>query len=1022
MHPRLLCIIAFIAALFIHSGTRAQSKLVKGKVQDEDGSPLPKASVLVKGASAGTSSGDDGTFALTVPANATLVISAIGYTKTEVKTAAQDFITVTLKPDNHSLNEVVVTALGVKREKRNLTFSSQEIKADELVRAKESNVLNAMTGKVAGVQITSSSGTPGSSSRIVVRGVTSIIGNNEALIVVDGIPINNSETGAVNSGPGSNRLIDLDPAIIESLNVLKGASATALYGSAGARGVVMITTKSGAAGKKPAITISQDLSFENGIFPEIQNKYAQGDRVDMGGGVILDNVYYDGETNKASSSWGPLMDTLRVNGQPVQKRNQLKDFFQTGVTSNSTISFSGSNGAGSSYFASYSYLDQKGIVPTTWLKRHTVFSKFTTKLTEKLTGTFQFNYANSRTNRMPEGYILESPIWTIYSAPISWNPLPYLNPDGTQRVFRFSRNNPYWVLDNIYTRGTVNRFIPVITLHYAPFSWLSITERMGLDTYNEQVKYYEARGSAANQNGVVVDRVNTFRQYNHDLIIDAHKQFNKFNVQLLLGNNVFSTYSQNVEGRGVGLSITGGYDNVANASTQTYSEKHYLTRKTGFYSQVNIEYNHLLNLALTGRYDGSSVLAKGNNFYPYGSVAAGFIFSELLSPKLSSIINFGKLRVSYATVGNDNVNAYALTTPYLSVSSTNSNAIGGISFPFQEQNGFLLNNVLGNPLLKNELVREFEAGIELKAFGNRIGAEVSWFNKKVTDGLIPVTISPSTGYNQTTINTARMQTKGIEILLNANPVKAGKFNWDLVLSFTKLNNKVLALREDLTSVSVGFTQAIVGEPYGVKFGTRFARDSATGQLLINASGLPFADTRQGILGNITPDWLAGITNNLSYGPFSLSFFFDIKKGGVTENNVDGYGYFYGTPKVTEDRDVRVVEGISIVDNKPNTVPVKGQDYWRQLSGVLESVIQDATYIKLRNVSIGYVLPGRLIEKTPLKSASLTLTGRNLWIHSPHFTGGDPETNSFGSSNGSLGMYSFSTPTARSFNISLKVGL
>jgi TonB-linked SusC/RagA family outer membrane protein len=1021
MQSKLLSVLAFTAALFIYSTTWAQHKVVKGKVQDENGSPLPKASILVKGSKTGISSNDDGTFELPVAANATLIISAIGYNKTEVKTAAQNVITVTLLPDGHSLNEVVVTALGVKREKRNLTFSSQEIKADELVGAKEPNILNAMTGKVAGVQITSSTGAPGSSSRIVVRGVTSIIGNNEALIVVDGIPINNSETGAVNNGPGSNRLLDIDPAIIESVNVLKGAAATALYGSAGARGVVMITTKTGAGAKKPAIAISQDLSFESGIYAKVQDKYAQGDRKDING-VIYDNVYYDGDVDKASSSWGPLMDTLRVNGQPVQKRNQLKDFFQTGVTSTSTISFSGSNSPGSGYFASYSYLDQKGIVPTAYLKRHTLFTKFTTKLTDKVSGIFQFNYANNRTNRVPEGYNLESPIWTIYAAPISWNPLPYLNPDGTQRVYRFGRNNPYWVLNNIYTHGTVNRFLPVITLNYAVTGWLNITERMGADLYNEQVKYYEARGSVANPNGVIVDRTNTFRQYNHDLIIDAHKQFNKLHVQLLLGNNVFSTYTQNVEGRGVGLSITGGYDNVANASTQTYSEKHYLTRKTGFYSQANLDYNHLLNLALTGRYDGSSVLAKGNNFYPYGSAAAAFVFSELFSPRLSSIINFGKVRLSYATVGNDNVDAYSLTTPYLNVSSVNNNTIAGISFPFQDQNGFLLSDALGNPLLKNELVHELETGIELKALNNRIGAEVSWFNKKVQDGLIPVTISPSTGYNKTTINTARMQTKGIEILLNANPVRAGKFNWDLTFSFTKLNNKVLALREDLTSVSVGFTQAIVGQPYGVKFGTRFARDSTTGQWLINASGLPFADAQQGILGNISPDWLAGLTNNLSYGPFSLSFFFDMKKGGVTENNVDGYGYFYGTPKVTEDRGLRVVQGISTVDGKANTVPVKGQDYWRQVSGIVESVIQDATYIKLRNVSIGYVLPARLIQKTPLKSASLTLTGRNLWIYSPHFTGGDPETNSFGSSNGSLGLYSFSTPTARSVNISLKIGL
>ena len=1021
MQPKLLRVFALASALLLCFDTWAQNKVLKGKVQDDQGGPVPKASVIIKGTRSGTSTADDGSFEISAPPHATLTISAVGYFNREIKTGTQEELTVTLSPNSNSLSEVVVTALGVKREKRELTFSSQEIKADELVRSKEPNILNAMTGKVAGVQITSSSGTPGASSRIVIRGATSIIGNNEALIVVDGIPVNNSETGAVNSGPGSNRLLDFDPSIIESVNVLKGAAATALYGSAGARGVVMITTKSGATNKKPAINISQDLSFENGIFPKIQSKYAQGDRKEING-VVYDNVYYNGETDKTSSSWGPLIDTLKVNGVPVQKRNQLKDFFQTGVTSNSTISFSGANAPGSSYFASYSYLDQKGIVPTTYLKRHTVFSKFTTRLSDKITGTFQFNYSNSRTNRLPEGYILESPVWTIYTAPISWNPLPYLNPDGTQRVYRYSRNNPYWILNNVYTHGTVNRFVPVITLNYSLLKWLNITERMGGDMYTEQVKYYEARGSVANPNGLIVDRTNTFRQYNHDLIIDAHQQFNKFNTELLLGNNVLSSYIQNVEARGVGLSVTSGYDNVANATTQTYSEKHYLTRKVGFYAQGNIEYNHLLNLALTGRYDGTSVLAKSNNFYPYGSAAAGFVFSELLGPQLSSIINFGKLRVSYATVGNDNVDAYSLNTPYLNVSNSNNNAIAGISFPFQGQNGFLLSDALGNPLLKNERVNEFETGIELKALDNRIGAEVSWFNKKVQDGLIPVTVSPSTGYNTTIINTARLQTKGLEVLLNANPLKAGKFNWDLVFSFTKLKNKVVAIHEDLTSISLGFTQAIVGQPYGVKYGTRYARDSATGQLLIDADGLPFADTKQGVLGTIQPDWLASLTNNLSYGPFTFSFFFDMKKGGVTENNVDGYGYFYGTPKATENRDPRVVQGISIVDNKANTVSVKGEDYFRRINGILESVIQDATYVKLRNVSLSYVIPSRVIQKTPLRSASLTVTGRNLWIYSPHFTGGDPENNSFGSSNGSLGLYSFSTPTPRSINISLKVGL
>lgn len=1012
MKNRTTGILFLILCLFTTSPLLAQQLAVSGRVTSATGEPIPNASILVKGKAGGANTDGNGRFQLNTATNATLLISAVGYNAVEVRVTNAEPLAVTLTQSNASLDEVVVTALGVKKEKRNLTFSSQEIKADDIVRAKEPNVINALAGKVSGVQITNSTGTPGSSSRILIRGITSVFGNNEALIVVDGIPINNDETGSINSGPGSNRLVDIDPAIIENINVLKGAAATALYGSAGARGVVMITTKSGSASKKPLITFGSELSFENGLFPEIQSKYAQGDRRTIDG-VLYSNQYYNGEDQKTSSSWGPLMDTLLVNGQKLQKRNQMKDFFQTGVTTNNTISASGNTGGGSSYFVSYSYFDQKGITPTTDFKRHSLFSKFTTKITDKLTATFQFNYANSKSNRLPEGYILESPMWTVYTAPISWDPKPYLNPDGTQRVFRFSRNNPYWVLDNIYNKSTVNRILPVVTLSYAPTKWLSVTERMGADIYSEQIKYYEAAGSIANINGVVQDRLSNFRQFNHDLIINGHGSFGDFDLDVLVGNNVLSTYGQTANARGVGLSIV-GFDNVANASTQTYNEYHYLTRKVGFYSQVNIAYQKVLNLAVTGRYDGSSVLSQEKSFYPYGSVAAGFIFSELMNVNTNSWLNFGKLRLSYATVGNDNVGAYSLNTPFVNA------GVGSIAFPYQGQSGFLLSSTLGNPNLKNELAKEFEIGIETKLLKNRVGLEVSYFDKKVENGIIPgVSISPSTGYTGTTVNSAKLETKGIELLLTGSPVRTKKFSWDVTFNFTRLRNEVLELYQGLNQIGVGFTQAIVGQPYGVKFGSRFAR-AADGQLMIDESGLPYADAEQGIVGNISPDWLAGINNSFTLGRFNFSFFFDMKKGGDIENNVDGYGYFYGIPKVTEDRADRVVKGISNVDNKPNTVVVSGQDYYRRLNTILESVIQDGTYIKLRNTSLSYSFDPQMLGRTPFKSLMLSVTGRNLWIYSPHFTGADPEVSSFGSSNGSQGIYSFSTPTSRSFNVSLKV--
>jgi len=993
----LLCLC--VCSLF----TFAQKKSVKGKVSDNTGAPIESATITIEGTNRAAVSGRDGSFEIQVSPGERLVISAVGYTEQIVTPGEGNLNIRMLQGGSKDLEEVVVTALGVRKEKRNLTYSTQEVKGDELLKAKEPNIVNAMAGKVSGVQITSSSGTPGSSSRIVIRGASSVFGDNQALIVLDGVPINNDETGNLSSGPGTNRLADIDPAIIESINVLKGAAATTLYGSSGARGVIMITTKNGKEGRKPALSFSQDLSFEKPLLPEIQTKYGQGES----------GVYFDGETQKTSAVWGPLMDTLRINGQPARKYSPANDFFRTGVTSNSTVSVEG-GGASSGYFLSYSYLTQDGTVPGTDYKRHSLFTKYTTRIYKNFTSTFQFNYINSKNDRSPEGYVLESPLWTVLTAPVSYNLEPPTNPDGSQRLYRFSRNNPYWVVDNIYNRAAVNRFVPVMTFNYSPLSWLSIVERIGADIYSEQDKYKENIGSAALPTGRIIERNLNFRQFNHDLIINAHKEFGDFNVELLLGNNLYSRYTQTYQQNGLGLSVN-GFDNISAASTITATEDHSEVRKVGFYAQANVDYKRLLILSLTGRYDGSSVLAKDNSFYPYGSAALGFVFSELLSPEVKSVLNFAKFRISYAVVGNDGVGAYSLNTPFEPA------VIGNIRFPLSGQSGFLLSRTLGNLSLKNEQIGEFETGLEARLLNNRVSLEVSYFRKKTTNGLIPgVAIAPSTGYTGTTVNSAEMENKGVEALVNATVIKAGKFSWDLGLNFTKINNKVLAIYDDLQQLGNGFTQVIVGQPYGVKFGGRYKRNP-DGQILMDNTGLPIRAATDSIIGNITPDWMGGMSNTFRYGAFSLSIFFDMKKGGDIENNVDGYGYFYGTPKVTEDRDPRIVPGIKESTGRTNDVTVTGQDYYRRLNGITESVIQDGTYLKLRNVSLSYNLSPSVLQRTPFKALSLTVTGRNLWIHSPHFTGADPEVSSFGSSNGSQGIYSFSTPTSRSFNITVRAG-
>jgi outer membrane receptor protein involved in Fe transport len=648
-------------------------------------------------------------------------------------------------------------------------------------------------------------------------------------------------------------------------------------------------------------------------------------------------------------------------------------------------------------------------MPGNDFKRHSFFAKYNTKIGKYVNTVFQLGYSNSNQNRLPEG-ASNGPLFVVLDQPVSWNPYPVLDSNGNARMYRYSRNSPLWSVDNMNNNDVVNRYLPVFTLNVTPTSWLTITERIGADMFSEQNKYFENPQPAIGLKGKVIDNNSTFRQFNNDIMINAFHSWGKFDANILLGNNILSTYYQNVNLTGNGLTVEDFY-NVAAGSNIAASENHSLQRKVGFYAQANIEYNKLINLSVTGRYDGSSVLAKENNFYPYGSVATSFILSELLGANVKNVLSFGKLRLSAATVGNDGVDAYSLNTPFIQAGRT-TNA-GYFQYPFQGQPGFLQSSVLGNPNLQNERLNEYEGGLELKFLKNRISFEGSYFYRKSHNGIIPgVSISNATGFSGTTVNSASIENKGVELLLSATAIKSKDFSWDITLNFTKIKNKVLALYPGIDQLG----RIIVGQPYNAFYGVKYKR-TADGQLLIDEKGLPVVGD-QGVVGNATPDWLAGLENTFRYKQFTLSFFFDMKKGGDVQNDVDSYGFFYGTAKATENREPIVVKGISEVDNKPNTVAVDAQTYWQ--SRQYESTIQDGTYLKLRNVALSYNVNPKVLAHSWVKGASLTISGRNLWIYSPHFTGADPEVSSYGNNNSAQAIYAFSTPTSRSFLFSLKL--
>ncbi|MDO6431837.1 SusC/RagA family TonB-linked outer membrane protein [Flavitalea sp. BT771] len=1010
-----------------------QTKDITGKITDSTGAPIAGASIKIKGIQRGTSASADGTFKITAPSNATLIISAVGFEPREISAGSADFF-IQLHSSTSTLNEVVVTSLGIRREKRNLTYSAQEIKGESLVAAKQDNIVNGLAGKVSGVQITNTTGMPGSSSRIVIRGATSLTQENQPLFVVDGVPIDNNEAGsidatgvgannaALNQGSSSNRGIDLDPNIIESVTVLKGAAATALYGAAAARGAIIITTKQGARSGKPQVSVSSSYSISKPLYYDVQNKWAQGSQ----------GVFIDGNgPSKSSFSWGPAVDTLHgANGQLVKTYDQQKMFFRTGHTTDNNISVSGANDK-SRYLFSYSYLKNDGITPHTDFTRHSVFAKFTNQLGSKVTANFQMNYINTVNNRVNEGNGLANPLWTVFAAPITWNPHPDTLPDGTQNLYRSqSRNNSYFTLDNTGFVSTVNRFLPTATFSYNALPWLTITERIGADIYTDQSTYHESsriiNGTFFN-NGGVSNRTQNYRQFNNDFIVEMHKDLTSdLNGSFLVGTNLLSRYSRFNTETGLGQNVDNFY-NIATFGTVTSTDNISRYRKVGFYAQANLEYKKMLNLALTGRYDGTSVLNTDKSYYPYGSVAGGFIFSELLKGNPASL-SFGKIRVSYSAVGNDNLAPYALTTNFAPATGTANN----ISYPYNGQSAFLISNVLGNPNLKNESLTEFETGLELKFMHNRLSFEGSYFIRKTKDLLTPVPIGPSSGYFTYNLNAGSMQDKGIELLVSGTPVMTRDFSWEVLATFTRIRNKVLKLAPNVSNIQFGGfgggggTYAFAGQPYGMLYGSTYLRDGK-GNIIIDddpssaSYGTPLIGDLA-IIGNTNPDFLAGLTNTFTYKAITVSFLFDWRQGGDIFNLDDHYNWFYGTPKATENRAPRVLKGVLASDNsKPNDISISAQQYFTNVSNIDEACVEKGTYVKLRTASLSYSITPETLRKSPFKSVIVTLSGTNLFIYKPHFTSPDPEASISGNGNGQ-GVTNYMTPTTRNFILGVKLGL
>ena len=918
----------------------AQTKEITGKVTSaEDGGGIPGVSISVKGTTLGTITDMDGAFRLKVPQDSKILLFYfVGMTTQEVPIANQSTINVKMAPERVAVDEVVVTALGISREKKSLGYASQSVKGDEISVVKSSNFMNSLSGKVSGVSIKKNTNM-GGSTNVVIRGSKSLTNSNQVLYVVDGVPINNSIGSYSSQNQGSvgydygNAASDINPDDIESVNVLKGSAATALYGSRASGGVIMIVTKKGSANKGIGVTINSNMAFssiDKSTFPTYQNQYGAGYGAYYGtGGWFEDRnptggptgTLYDWVPMTEDASYGAKFDGHQVYGwysvdkespwygktQPWSAaKNGPITFFEHPFTTTNTVSIDNSTDRGTSRL-SYTNYDTKGLMPNSTLKKNNFLFNGSYKVTDKLTAAVSANYTSqAAVGRNSTGYndnILSSmrqwmetnvdykDLKTIYDLTqrnISWNYGPSLagNP--------IYWDNPYYTRYQNYENDGRTRFIGNMSLTYKITNWLEAFGRVSADSYSESQEERRAVGSVpttfgvsrATQGSGYLRRDITFSEYNYDFMLNINKNFGKdFNLKGVLGaterKTKSFTYTSSTNG---GLTVPGIYSIQNSAAAPPFpSEFNSIIGVRGLYASGSLSYKNMLFMDATIRQDYASTLPVANNKYYYPSVTGAWIFTEVVKPDWMS---FGKVRLNYAEVGN--LAGYdQLLDKY------------GVNTPFNKPS-YTLPATKNNPDLKSESTKSLEAGLEMKFLKNRVGFDLAVYKTNSKDQIMPVTLSQTTGYGSVYVNAGEIENKGLELSLNLVPIQTASFKWDMNINFSTYKNKVVSLYPGIRNLLLGSFQggvtlnAFVGQPYGVLKGTDYTYDANGAKIISATTGLPVkSKTSTEVLGSVNPDWIGGISNTFSYKNISLSFLIDMQKGGDIFNLDMYYGMSSG---------------------------------------------------------------------------------------------------------------------------------
>jgi TonB-linked SusC/RagA family outer membrane protein len=1021
-------LISFFCLLHL-SVAWAQERKVSGKVtQSDDGSPIPGVNITLKGTTVGQITDADGNYSLSVPAEGgTLLFSFIGLLSQEIEVGERTVIDVQMAQDVAQLGEVVVTALGISREKRSVGYSVTNVSGSDLTKGTSSNFTSALSGKIAGVQVTGGTGAPGSSTNVTLRGYANIGRGTQPLYVIDGVPVTNTNQNYNTNGADVNRTVDFGNGIndlnagdIESMSVLRGSAATAMYGSAGANGVIMITTKKGSkdlAGK-PKVTVSSATIFSSLLKkPAYQSSFGQG---------------WDGKyASEENGSWGPRFTNdsrlwgNEVNGSQLYKdfsflEDQVSDFYDVGTMYDNSVSVSSGNTDGS-FYLSYNNVTSDGIVPgdKDGFKKNSFKFGASRKMGKSLELNASFNYINKVINALPTGQgqggssnlfddILQHPNdISLVDMKNYKDPNSFFNPNNYFTPYLW---NPYFTIDNTTNEAKIDRMIASFALNadiYKPYN-IKGTVRFGGDVQSTFGTNYDGKytlkdnsvnkGTQDDIDGYYREFQRVNRLYNLDAFVSGGHNFSNINLNLMLGTNMeHNTQSQSFD-EVKSLVLEQSFPNLANtAATPIVSGGFpYRTfRRQSVYSILEMSFHNMLYVTGSFRKTWSSTLPKENNSYFYPSVNASFVISDAIKALNTSWVDFIKVRVGYGQSGND-ADPYVVNPVYVQGQVTGGIPFSDLTFPLGGITGYEYANVLGNPNLKPEISTDFETGLDINLFQNRVGLDITYYNKTTKGLLLQRTLASSSGFDFIWDNVGEMTNKGIEITANLTPIRnVGGFTWDLTYKFDKNINKVVSLTEGLDEVTItGFVSpsvvAIKGGTvsHAKAFGTQKTPD---GRVIVDSeTGRPLA-TPEGVdLGSTLYDYTMGISNTVTYKNFSLFFQFDYRHGGKFISYSKQSTMWSGKDPLTtyNDRKPFVVPNSVYVDGDgnyvENTIPITTTDLNNYYTGEWNDQAQvlSKTFCKLREVNLTYNFPQSLLSETFLSSAAVSLVGNNLWLWTP----------------------------------------